>query len=87
MKRAGKLIILEGHLSIAEDMPESSSVAVLITNANTKAGCRQASSNKNKLFCYQVLQHMREHDVILVTPSLEKLDKRLRRPDVLIRLD
>ena len=87
--KTGKLIVIEGHLDVVEDMiGDLPSTNVLVDNAFMKADSRQTMSKKNRLFCYNTLIHLKNgHDVILVTPKLDRLDKHLRCSDVIIRLE
>lgn len=87
--KTGKLVIIEGHLDIIEDMVgELPNTNVLVDDAFMKADSRQTMSKQNKLFCYNTIMHLKDgYDVILVTPKLDRLDKRLRCPDITIRLE
>lgn len=87
--KTGKLIVIEGHLDMVEDMVgDLPNTNVLVDDASMKADSRQTMSAKNKLFCYNTLLHLKDgHDVILVAPKLDRLDKRLRRPDITISLE
>ncbi len=91
-KNRGKLIILEGHLDINPTRMDWEGnpwmeTNILIPDAFIKADYRKTQTKENKLFCYNVGRTLSEgKDVILVTPEIDRLDKRLRKPDIHIRL-